>query len=302
MYIQEKIVQSDAGRESPISQILAALAQSDPVKFSKFFTRMRQAYPEDVTRMCVRHLGLHGLGAAAREMSAWLAQDSVYVNLLFNPEFLGLEEARRSLDIMREADSRFLVKLSRALEDETEAAFLMRALGLIEKSEDCRAFCLRLCTLTWHPDNRIRSKAVLALCRLRPNGPVIERQMESEDARVRANAVEALWGSDTGKAGRLFREALLDSHHRVVVNGILGLYYRNDESFYGRMLELAAHEGPNFRIALAWALGQIRDERAVDVLSVLERDASVEVRNKAAASLAALSAAGGSVRKRLHAA
>lgn len=70
----------------------------------------------------------------------------------------------------------------------------MRALTLIEDIEDYSAFYPRLCTLTWHPDNHIRSKALLALCRVRPNRSAIDRQLESPDARVRANAIEAVAG------------------------------------------------------------------------------------------------------------
>jgi HEAT repeat protein len=78
------------------------------------------------------------------------------------------------------------------------------------------------------------------------------------------------------------------------VNGILGLYYSKDEAFYGKMLDLAQHVGPNFRLSLAWALGQIRDQRAFSMLRGLQQDDSCEVRSKAAASLAALASAEGS--------
>lgn len=280
-----------AGQESSIGQILLTLARSDPEKFRTFFTRMRRAQPKEITRACVRHLACSERDLATREMSEWLARDSLYLKLLFDPEFLPLEEARNGLRVMRQADERFLRKLARALDETADPASLIRALGLLEASEDYSAFCLRLCTLTWHPDPRIRSKAVLALCRIRPNRSVIERHMESDDARVRANAVEALWHTDRGNALRLLREALTDSNNRVVMNGILGLYYWKDECFYGKMLEMAAHAGPNFRLSLAWALGQIRDQRAFGMLAALERDASAEVRTRAAASLAALTAA-----------
>lgn len=277
-----------AGPESSTAQILAMLARSDAEKFGSFFRRVRQAHPEEITRVCVRHLAASEHDAATREMTEWLARDSRYLKLLFDPEFLSLDEARAGLRRMRECDQRFLPKLSRALDESKDPACLIRALGLLEASEDYGAFCLRLCTLTWHPDPWIRSKAVLALCRIRPNRSVIERHMESGDARVRANAVEALWHSESGNAVRLLREALRDSHHRVVMNGILGLYYWKDEGFYDKMLEVAGHAGPSFRLSLAWALGQIRDRRAWGMLAALERDDSAAVRTKAAASLAAL--------------
>ncbi len=291
---REKVSSSIVYEQSSTAHILLTLARSDAEKFSAFFSRMREVHPEGITRACVRHIATSEGDAVSREMTSWLARGSTYLKLLFDPEFLPLEEARHGLQAMRHADERFLMKLSRALDESREAPCLIRALGLLENSEDYSAFSLRLCRLTWHPDARIRSKAVLALCRIRPNRPVIERHMESQDARVRANAVEALWHTGSGNAQRLLKESLTDPHHRVVVNGILGLYYSKDEAFYGKMLDLAHHVGPSFRLSLAWALGQIRDQRAFSMLRGLQQDDSVEVRSKAAASLAALATAEGS--------
>lgn len=285
---RESSVARIAGQEGSVARILLHLARSDGEKFRNFFLRIRQAYPEQVTRACLRYLTEAESDPVSRQMSAWLARDSAYLNLLFDPDFLPVEEARRSLKIMRESDDCFLRKLSHALDETGETAFLIRALGLLDEGADYSAFCLRLCTLTWHPDPRIRSKAVLALCRIRPNPPVVARHMESKDARVRANAVEALWHSGSGPAVRLFREALSDSHHRVAVNGMLGLYYSNDEGYYGKALELTKRTEANFRVSLAWALGKMNDRRALEVLGKLAEDESAEVRAKALQSAEAL--------------
>ena len=88
---------------------------------------------------------------------------------------------------------------------------------------------------------------MLALCRMRPNRPLIDRQLESPDARVRANAIEALWHTPPGNTTRVFRDALGDDHHRVVVNALLGLYYHCDDSFYEHVAALASHPEPRFR-------------------------------------------------------
>jgi len=174
-------------------QILA-LAKGDPAKFTSFFTRVRQAYPEKVKQLTLRQIAFQPESAAAREMAAWLAAASAYMALLFDPAFLPLEEARRAIAVMRAADAKFAVKLTRAMQETTGADCLVRALTLIEDIEDYSAFYPRLCTLTWHSDNYIRSKAVLALCRVRPNRSLIDRQLEWPDARVRANAIEAVAG------------------------------------------------------------------------------------------------------------
>ena len=268
---------------SGTGQILAALAKGDPAKFSSFFGRVRQAYPEEVTRIALRQIAADPEGSAAREMADWLSTQNAYVSLLFDPEFLPLEKARQALTVMRAADAKFAGKLSRAMGETTAPECLLRALTLIEDSDDYSAFYARLCTLTWHSDNYIRSKAVLALCRMRPNRSLIDRQLESPDARVRANAVEALWHAPAGSAIRVFQEALADDNHRVVVNALMGLYYHKDESYYDKMVALAGHPEPRFRAALAWALGQISEARLVPLRERLAADPSPEVRVRAAA-------------------
>lgn len=273
---------------SGTGQVLLALAKGDPAKFTSFFTRVRQAYPDEVTQVVLRHIAFEADNAAVREMAAWLAVGSAYVTLLFDPEFLPLAEARRAIDVMRASDERFLGKLSRVMGETTSAGHLVRALTLIEDSQDYSAFYPRLCTLTWHPDNYIRSKAVLALCRVRPNRSLIDRQLASPDARVRANAVEALWHAPAGSSVRVFQEALGDDNHRVVVNALVGLYHHGDESYYEKMVALAGHPEPRFRAALAWALGDIREEKLLSLLQKFASDPSSEVSTRAAASLLAL--------------
>jgi len=111
-------------KPAPVSgtgQILAALAKGDPAKFTSFFTRVRQAYPEEVTQLTLRQIALQPESAAAREMAAWLAAASAYMALLFDPEFLPLEEARRAIAVMRAADAKFAVKLTRAMQETTGA-------------------------------------------------------------------------------------------------------------------------------------------------------------------------------------
>ena len=275
-----------SGPASGTGKILAALAKGDPAKFTSFFARLKQAYPEELTRLALRHLTVDPDSTAAREMALWLAGENAYVMLLFDPAFLPLEEAQRASNVMRAIDAKFAGKLSCAMQGTTEADSLMRALTLIEDIDDYSAFYPRLCTLTWHPDNYIRSKAVLALCRMRPNRSLIERQLEAPDPRVRANVVEALWHAPGGNAAKVFQEALGDDHHRVVVNALVGLYYHKDASYYEKMVALAGHPEPRFRAALAWGLGQIAEERLRPLLEKLAEDSSAEVRSRALASLA----------------
>lgn len=119
---------------------------------------------------------------------------------------------------------------------------------------------------------------------------MILRQLQAEDGRVRANAIEALWEVQTQEAADIFREVLGDAHHRVVVNVLIGLYRQNDPSAFERLLECARHASELHRAAAVWALGYLEEMKGVPVLEKLAaEDGSEMVRQRAAKVLAALS-------------
>ncbi len=121
-----------------------------------------------------------------------------------------------------------------------------RALALLDGLKDYSVLFPWLRGLTACADERIRSQAVKAFCKLRSNTAVILRQLKAEDGRVRANAIEALWMIQTPEAADIFREALGDRHHRVVVNALIGLYRQNDPSAFEKTAGMCP---ARFRIA-----------------------------------------------------
>jgi HEAT repeat protein len=112
--------------------------------------------------------------------------------------------------------------------------------------------------------------------------------MRSEDSRVRANAIEAVWFHQTPESAAIFRNALSDPCHRVVVNALVGLYYQNDETALETLISLTRHPAESFRAAAVWAFGHIYDDRAIKPLMSLVDDDSEVIREKAARVLAKL--------------
>ena len=82
-----------------------------------------------------------------------------------------------------------------------------------------------------------------------------------------------------------------DSHHRVAANALLGLHYTGDPSAYETIVAMTADPRPMFRAAMAWALGTIRDPRAVPVLESLAKDRIANVRRAAITALTGLNVA-----------
>ena len=103
------------------------------------------------------------------------------------------------------------------------------------------------------PDARIRSNTAKAMG-LRNNQT--ETLLNDPDPTVRANAVEAFWHVDSTRAKKLLREALRDSHNRVVGNGLLGLLWLGEESSVQATLAMSAHPLAAHRASAVWVMGQ----------------------------------------------
>ncbi len=255
---------------------------------------------EQVARVCIREMAAQNGASAAHQMLSWLIADGRYLGILLDPDFLSLDEARHVAVAMRDADPDFFLNLQRLGEEtnaERDLRRLERALRLFDELGNSSVLLPWLRTLTNHPDERIRSKAVKSFCELRPNPALVERQLKSSDARVRANAIEALWGVPSFEAAAIFREALGDSSHRVVVNALIGLYATNADEVLEKLSALCKHSGPMFRAAAAWGLGHIADRRAIPTLTSLAEDPSPIVRTRAARVLAGFQPEGAAAHK-----
>lgn len=285
----------------PLEETLLHLAKTDPSKFRVLCRRIREASPErldraceQIARTCIRDIATPSKDSEARLMTSWLIGDGRYLNLLLDPDFLSLEEAQRVSCVMREADSAFFLKfegLAETTGSEQDLRRIERALHLFGGAgTGANVLFPWLRRLTNHSDQRIRSKAVKACCVLRPNPALVEKQLQSGDARVRANAVEALWGMPGADAVAIFREALRDPHHRVVVNALVGLHSYRPEEAVEKLLQLCNHPAFLFRAAAAWGLGHIAERRAIPILEKLAEDGSDVVRERARKVLEAFAA------------
>jgi len=271
-----------------LQDTLTRLASEEPDRFKLSFRRLRAASPKHATEACLWYIAAQKADSVTRQMAAWLISDMSYLQVLFDPETLPLERAAQAIAPLRAADPTFCVKFYKAAAELTDSKSIARALNLVSALGDYEIVLPLLRTCSHHTNERIRSKAVKLLCQLRPNKGSIERQMESKDPRVRASAMEALWYAKDPNSVTLLSTGLNDSHHRVLINALVGLYLHDDPGALNKMLDLACHPEALFRSAVAWAFGLIRNERAKPILEILATDSSAVVRKRALQSLLAL--------------
>jgi HEAT repeats len=279
----------ESAPQESIEPLLMNLVNSDPQKFMFFFKLFRDRFPSEATRACAAIMGLNEATPPIQHIRAWSNYEK-YFDLLLDPDFLSFDQAKRAAGVLRENDQRFFAKFTLYADrvKGRSATGLLRALDLLEAAGDYGVLFSWLRNLINHENENVRSKAVKLMCKVSPSRSVVERQLKSEDSRVRANAVEALWFSQDPDRTDVFRNALLDKAHRVVVNAAIGLYYQDQENAMAKLLKLSEHASEGFRAAAIWGFGFLMDVRAIPALEALQNDGSEAIRERAGKALASL--------------
>jgi hypothetical protein len=275
--------------QESIEPLLLNLVNSDPKKFIFFFKLLRGRFPSEATRACISVMGLNEPDSSSQSILSWVKYER-YFDLLLDPDFLPVDHLKRAALLLRGHDHRFFAKFTSYADRlrDRDISGLLRALDLLDAAGDYSVLFSWLRNLLNHENENVRSKAVKLMCKVSPSKSVVARQLQSEDSRVRANAVEALWFSQDPDRTDVFRKALSDPAHRVVVNAIIGLYYQGKEDAMAKLLELSEHASEAFRAAALWAFGFLQDSRAIPALELLQKDESEAVREKARIALASL--------------
>jgi HEAT repeat protein len=154
----------------------------------------------------------------------------------------------------------------------------LQVLGVVDSLSDCSRLTSYLVQLLRHPSAQVRSKAALTLGRANLNLNRVQAFLEESDDRVRANAVESLWGHTSEKVQRILWEATRDPSGRVAVNALLGLCKAGDRKAFARLEALAVSPEPVLRAGAAWAMGETADLEFAATLARLEHDEDEKVR------------------------
>jgi hypothetical protein len=162
---------------------------------------------------------------------------------------------------------------------------IQRLMAILCTISDGTRIMPQLLTLARQPNPYLQSKAVLMIGRANHSVKWLRKRLEDPDARIRANALEALWGVDTEESREILRKTAQDAHNRVAGNALLGLYLLGDTSSILEILKLAEHESRNFRATAAWIMGRTEDPRFTKALARLMGETATEVRARAFSAL-----------------
>lgn len=166
-----------------------------------------------------------------------------------------------------------------------------RLMEILAEISDGSRILPSLIRLMRHPNPFVRSKAALMIGRCGQRVKWVRGRLDEDDPRVRANAIEALWGSESPEAQVLLRMALDDGNNRVAGNALLGLYLAGHSSVIPGIVKMAASEDPLFRATAAWLMGETGDPRFAEILVRMLVDPNGRVRKRAFAALSRIKAA-----------
>jgi hypothetical protein len=166
-----------------------------------------------------------------------------------------------------------------------KSSMALRVLRLVEAISDCSRLSSYFVQLMRHPSSEVRSKVALLMGRANLNLARIKSFLASDDSRLRANAVESLWGRGEADVQALFREASKDPRGRVAINALLGLCKAGDRDAVARLIHFASSENPIVRAGAAWAMGETGNVKFEETLRKLEQDPDVKVTAMVARSL-----------------
>ena len=211
-----------------------------------------------------------------------LASEQMTLECITDPKrFTGsqsFEVAKRILAIDPNTDVRLLKLLvSNGIQAPVRTSWqATRVLDVAGRLTDGKRILAILANLVHHPDACIRSKATLLMGRINQNLRWVEDRLGDPDPRVRANAVESIWGVECVETRAVLLSASRDADHRVAANAAVGLHRFGDLVAVRLVRAMMAHQDVRFRAAGAWAAGETQDPRFVAMLAALkESDGSV---------------------------
>ena len=198
----------------------------------------------------------------------------------------------RFLTVAPSFDVRLARNLSERFQSDGTPAFdrnkTLRALDILDETSPGRRLLPILGHLPSGPDAKIAAKATLFVGKRVQSPAWSARYLASGDERVRANAVEAIWGVKTPHAIHLLEECVEDRNNRVAGNALIGLHIAGSALVDPHVRTMSHDENATVRSTAAWIMGTIGTREWIEPLTQLIKDEDPKARSMALRSLARL--------------
>lgn len=258
-----------------------------------FLRRLAEEHPEMFLNIAMRHLRSDLVSSAHNYLATLAVRHDEITDYLANPSASSREVAQKLFRRFLAVDRSFDVKLARKLPDRyfsnqhgaLAGPRATRALDILDHNSQGRRLLPILGHLPNSPDANLAAKGVLFVGRRVQNPTWSSQLLSRPDPRVRANAVEALWGMDTPQAIQLLEQCLEDRNNRVQGNALVGLHMVGRPGVESHVLTLSRTSSPPHRSTAAWVMAKMEQEAWIEVLTIMIRDENQQVRSRALRSL-----------------
>jgi HEAT repeat protein len=263
---------------------------------ARLIRRLSNEFPELFTVAALRQLLAEKGTAAHRFVANLMIRQPSVEDEVTNP---ARGTKQRSLVLLRQflaVDPSFDLQLAKKLPDRdgtnrnaaVEGAHAWRILDILDETSTGRRLLPMLAHLVDSPDAGISARATLFVGRRLQSPAWAATQLTRSDQRVRANAVESLWGLKSDRAKDLLEICALDDCNRVAGNALVGLHLLGKPGIIEMVTQMASAEKPELRATAAWSMGRIGDPGFGCLLRGLLRDEHPKVRSTAIRSLNAI--------------
>ncbi|MEZ5400655.1 MAG: HEAT repeat domain-containing protein [Bryobacteraceae bacterium] len=240
-------------------QILEALEEfaEQPVAARRRLRELIFAHEADPSAVCAAVLCGSEPSSATEFLAGLLAESGSLAPFVCDPMRCSFADARHLSALALRRISAFdaeVLRYAMSLGSACNAA-LTRAFALLRTLESGPRLLPSLMQLMRSSNRNVRADAALLIARVKRDPEWVRKCTEDADSRVRAQAVEGLWGVASADAVDLFRHAARDPHHRVSANAIVGLHLAG-VNIVQHLDHMTTHDDPFFRAAAAFAMGE----------------------------------------------
>jgi hypothetical protein len=203
----------------------------------KFLRRLAKESPTLFVPAAIRHLLAGGTSKAHRCLVSLAIRVDCLPAFLADPDAVTFENAQKLFKRFMEADPAFDVTMARWLPNRSsirqaeafDAGRCTRTLDLLDLHSGGRRLLPILSHLPDAADPRVAAKATLFVGKRMQNPAWVAGLLSRADSRVRANAVESIWGLKTRGAVQLLEKCSADQNNRVMGNALVGLHIAGRE-------------------------------------------------------------------------
>ena len=270
--------------------LLRALAEFGQSTLSiQLIKRLAAETPESFCNAALGILLSPDESPGQRYMATLLLNQDGMLRMLAEPWRFTRGEAILLFNQLMASDKSLDVRLARCLPNRQGSAApgfdvppVERALDILDETSGGRRIVPILGHLLQHFESRISSKAALVVGKRVRSLAWTERQLrQSEYRRLRANAVEAIWGLESPKSRTLLLDHTRDQHNRVAGNSVVGLHFLGEEKIGQMLSAMANHSKSAFRATSCWAMGKIGNSQSLPELQTMIKDEDLKVRSAA---------------------